>query len=54
VTLGYDVCDFAPFDMAAWWLPDELLLIESHIGRGIHAVLLRLPLARRYALRPRP
>jgi hypothetical protein len=31
--------------MAAWWLPDELLLIESHIGQGIHAVLLRLPLA---------
>lgn len=45
VTLGYDACDFAPFDMAAWWLPDELLLIESHVGRGIHAVLLRLPLA---------
>jgi 2'-5' RNA ligase len=45
VTLGYDACEFAPFDIAAWWLPGELLLIESHIGRGAHAVLLRLPLA---------
>lgn len=45
VTLGYEACAFAPFDIAAWWLPDELLLIESHVGRGVHAVLLRLPLA---------
>lgn len=45
VTLGCDSCAFAPFDIAAWWRPDELLLIESRIGRGVHAVLLRIPLA---------
>src|SRR3546814_14967211 len=46
ITLGYDACAFASFDIAAWWLPEDLLLIESHVGKGRHVVLLRLPLAR--------
>src|SRR3546814_5694968 len=46
ITLGYDACAFASFDSAAWWLPEDLLLIESHVGKGRHVVLLRLPLAR--------
>src|SRR3546814_17073 len=45
VTLGYDPCAFEPFDIAAWWLPDELLLIESHVGKRRHGVLLRQSLA---------
>jgi len=45
VTLGYDRCQFEPFDLTAFWRPDELLLIESHVGRRRHVVLLRLALA---------
>src|SRR3546814_18357768 len=45
VTLGYDPCAFEPFDIAAWWLPDDLLLIESHVGKRRHGVLLLQSLA---------
>src|SRR3546814_12759745 len=46
ITLGYDACAFASFDIAAWWLPEALLPIESHVGKGRHVVLSRLPLHR--------
>lgn len=44
VTLGYDACDFASFDIALEWLAGELLLIESHHGFTRHAVIDRWPL----------
>jgi hypothetical protein len=43
-TLGYDPCSFAPFNVLCEWIPAELLLIESEIGKGIHNVLGRWPL----------
>lgn len=44
VTLGYDPCAFDPFTVPREWIPDELLLIESEVGAGIHNVLARWPL----------
>jgi 2'-5' RNA ligase len=44
VTLGYDACTFDPFDLPCEWIPDELLLIESEVGEGVHSVLARWPL----------
>jgi 2'-5' RNA ligase len=44
VTLGYDRCPFDPLAMPREWIPDELLLIESEIGKGVHNVLARWPL----------
>lgn len=39
LTLGYDPCCFAPFNIALDWLPDELLLVESEVGLTQHNVL---------------
>jgi 2'-5' RNA ligase len=44
VTLGHDPCAFDPFNLPHQWIPDELLLIESEIGNGVHNVLARWPL----------
>jgi 2'-5' RNA ligase len=44
VTLGHDPCRFDRFDVAIEWFPDELLLIESEVGRSRHNVLGRWPL----------
>jgi 2'-5' RNA ligase len=44
VTLGYDPCDLKPFEWPMEWIPDELLLIESEVGNGVHNVLARWPL----------
>lgn len=44
VTLGYDPCRFAPFNLPCEWVPDEILLIESEVGEGIHNVFGRWPL----------
>ncbi|MBV9882112.1 MAG: hypothetical protein JO276_03810 [Sphingomonadaceae bacterium] len=44
VTLGYDPCAFAPFELPMEWITDELLLIESEVGNGVHNVLERWPL----------
>jgi 2'-5' RNA ligase len=44
VTLGYDPCWFECFEILHEWIPDELLLIASEIGKGIHTVLGRWPL----------
>ena len=44
VTLGYAPCRFDPFDIAVEWLPNELLLIESEVGKGRHNVVTRWPL----------
>jgi 2'-5' RNA ligase len=44
VTLGHDPCDFDPFLVLHEWIPDELLLIESEVGNGVHNVLGRWPL----------
>jgi hypothetical protein len=44
VTLGYDPGDFQPFEWPMQWIPDELLLIESEVGNGVHNVLARWPL----------
>lgn len=44
VTLGYDPCAFEPFTAPREWIPDELLLIESEVGAGIHNLLARWPL----------
>jgi len=45
VTLGYDPCAFEPFTIRHEWFPDELLLIESELGRTIHNVVCRWPLS---------
>ena len=43
VTLGYDPSDFE--SLMPWeWIPRELVLIESELGRGVHNVLRRWPL----------
>ncbi|GAO40489.1 hypothetical protein SCH01S_48_01500 [Sphingomonas changbaiensis NBRC 104936] len=44
ITLGHDACTFEPFKMAFDWFPDELLLIESEVGRTRHNVIGRWPL----------
>jgi hypothetical protein len=44
VTLGYDPCSCEPLVVPCEWIPDELLLIESEVGRGVHNVLARWPL----------
>jgi 2'-5' RNA ligase len=44
VTLGYDPCTVVPMQLPFEWIPDELLLIESEVGKGIHNVLARWPL----------
>lgn len=43
-TLGYDPCNFVPFDVAHEWIPGELLLIESEVGLTRHNVLGAWPL----------
>ena len=44
LTLGHDRCTFEPFLILHEWIPEELLLIESEVGRGVHNVLGRWPL----------
>ena len=44
VTLGYDACVFDAVELPREWVPQELLLIESEVGRGVHNVLTRWPL----------
>lgn len=44
VTLGYDPSTFAQFKALWEWIPGELVLIESEVGRGVHNVLRRWPL----------
>jgi 2'-5' RNA ligase len=44
VTLGYDPCALDPLELPREWIPEELLLIESEIGNGVHNVLARWPL----------
>jgi 2'-5' RNA ligase len=44
VTLGHDPCAFEPFMVLHEWVPEELLLIESEVGSGVHNVLARWPL----------
>lgn len=44
VTLGYDPCAFGPLEWPCEWIPDELLLIESEVGNGVHNVIARWPL----------
>jgi 2'-5' RNA ligase len=44
VTLGYDPCAFDPLTLPREWIPGELLLIESEVGRSVHNVLARWPL----------
>ncbi len=44
VTLGHDPCAFDPFLILREWIPDELLLIESEVGNGVHTILGRWPL----------
>ena len=44
VTLGYDPCAFDPFELPCEWVPDELLLIESEVGNGVHNVIASWPL----------
>lgn len=40
-TLGHDPCTFARFKRFRSWTPREVLLIESHVGPGVHKVLAR-------------
>ena len=44
VTLGYMPRDFDPFPIAVEWFPQELLLIESHVGDSRHQVVGSWPL----------
>jgi 2'-5' RNA ligase len=44
VTLGYDPSTFEKFKILWEWVPGELVLIESEVGRGVHNVLRRWPL----------
>lgn len=44
ITLGYDPSTFQQFRFLREWVPGELVLIESEVGRGIHNVLHRWPL----------
>jgi hypothetical protein len=44
LTIGHDPCAFEPFLILQEWIPDELLLIESEVGNGVHNILGRWPL----------
>jgi 2'-5' RNA ligase len=44
LTLGHDRCAFDPFLILHEWIPDDVLLIESEVGCGVHNVLGRWPL----------
>jgi len=44
VTLDRDPCAIDPLNLPREWFPDELLLIESEVGNGVHHVLARWPL----------
>ena len=44
VTLGRDPCIVDLRLPPREWVPDELLLIESEVGKGIHHVIARWPL----------
>jgi 2'-5' RNA ligase len=44
LTIGHDRCAFEPFLILHEWVPDELLLIESGVGNGVHNILGRWPL----------
>jgi 2'-5' RNA ligase len=44
VTLGYKPRRFNPLPIAVEWVPQELLLIESHVGESRHQVIGRWPL----------
>jgi 2'-5' RNA ligase len=44
ITLGYDPSTFQQFKFPWEWVPGELVLIESEVGRGVHNVLRRWPL----------
>jgi len=39
ITLGYGTCEFDPVPIAWNWAPQDLVLIESHIGHRRHRVL---------------
>jgi 2'-5' RNA ligase len=39
LTIGHDRCAFEPFLILHEWIPDELLLIESEVGNGVHNIL---------------
>ena len=39
ITLGYGECEFDPVPIAWNWAPQNLVLIESHIGHRRHRVL---------------
>jgi 2'-5' RNA ligase len=43
-TLGYGPCALNARVPPRQWLPGELLLIESEVGRGVHNLLTRWPL----------
>ena len=43
-TLGHDPCAFESFLILEEWVPNELLLIESEVGKTTHNVLARWPL----------
>ena len=43
-TIGHDSCAFPRFLVRHEWIPDELLLIESEVGNGVHNILGRWPL----------
>jgi len=44
VTLGYDPCALDTLELPIEWIPDELLLVESEVGNGVHNVVARWPL----------
>jgi hypothetical protein len=44
LTIGHDPCAFETFLLLHEWIPDELLLIESEVGNGVHNILGRWPL----------
>jgi len=44
VTLGRDPCVVETSALPREWIPDELLLIESEVGNGVHRVQARWPL----------
>lgn len=39
ITLGYGKCEFDPVPIAWNWAPQDLVLIESHVGHRRHRVL---------------
>ena len=39
ITLGYGKCGFDPVALAWNWIPDRLVLVESHVGHRRHRVL---------------